>query len=158
MSEPYPRKPNTLCCVCSKAIYRRPSQIAGGFVFCSQKCYGQSNRKETPCVVCGSPILAGAHKKTCSRSCANSHRSGIKYKMGRPKDKVQDQRAIKLRLIAARGRVCERCGYVKTEILNVHHKDRNRENNSLTNLELICPNCHAEEHYFEKSWLAGKLT
>ena len=33
------------------------------------------------------------------------------------------------------------------------HKERNRENNNLNNLELICPNCHYEEHLLEKSWL-----
>jgi predicted HNH restriction endonuclease len=39
--------------------------------------------------------------------------------------------------------------------LNVHHKDWNHENNDLGNLELLCPNCHSEEHYLEKSWLHG---
>ncbi|MBI3573571.1 hypothetical protein HY090_00790 [Candidatus Kaiserbacteria bacterium] len=39
----------------------------------------------------------------------------------------------------------------------MHHKDRNRNNNSLGNLELICPNCHYEEHYLEKSWLNDRV-
>jgi hypothetical protein len=44
---------------------------------------------------------------------------------------------------------CERCGYDKhPEILEVHHKDRNRSNGNPNNLELLCPNCHTEEHYF----------
>lgn len=60
---------------------------------------------------------------------------------------------LKLRLLNQRGRVCERCGYNKYEILQVHHKDKNRDNNELNNLELICPNCHYEEHLLEKSWL-----
>jgi len=29
----------------------------------------------------------------------------------------------------------------------VHHKDRNRENNEIENLELLCPNCHSEDHF-----------
>lgn len=107
-----------------------------------------------PCSVCKKPILAGLNKKTCSRSCANTHRLGIKYKLGRPrKDKVASERALKIRLLENRGIVCERCGYNKKEILHVHHKDRNRNNNDLENLELICPNCHYEEHYLGKSWL-----
>jgi len=52
-----------------------------------------------------------------------------------------------------RGTKCERCGYKKYEILHVHHKNRNRNDNSMENLEIICPNCHYEEHYLEKSWL-----
>ncbi len=51
---------------------------------------------------------------------------------------------------------CERCGYKKFEILQIHHRDRDREHNALKNLELICPNCHYEEHYLQKSWLKNK--
>ncbi len=101
--------------------------------------------------------MARENKRTCSRACANTHRAGITYKNGSPKDKVRTQRALKLRLLAERGKKCEQCGYAKTEILQVHHKDRDRSNNALSNLALICPNCHAEEHYLEGSWLSSKL-
>ncbi len=157
MSESHKRKPNTVCAACKWDIYRRPSEIRSGRVFCSQACFGLANRRETPCVVCEKPILASANKKTCSRVCANAHRAGIKYKIGRPKDKVMDGRAIKLRVIGLRGSKCERCCYDKVEILHVHHKDRNHGNNEYSNLELICPNCHYEEHYLEKSWLSSKV-
>lgn len=157
MSE-YQRNPNTKCRVCKTAIYRRPAEIErnGGNVFCSQVCYGKHGRKEVPCSVCSAPILAGANKKTCSRACANIHRTGISYKMNRPRDKVKSQRSLKVRLLEQRGKVCERCGYNKQEILEVHHIDRNRENNELGNLALICPNCHAEEHLLKNSWLKNK--
>ena len=155
MAESYKRNPNTKCIICSKPIYRRPAEIHHGRVFCSQQCYGIANRKEIPCIVCGSPILASAHAKTCSRACANKNRAGMQY-LGRPKkDKVRNQRSLKLRLLASRGGVCERCGYDKKEILEVHHKDRDRQNNDLGNLALICPNCHAEEHYLQRSWMRG---
>lgn len=153
----YKRKPNTHCVVCAKNIYRRPSEIDRGRVFCSKICNGVADRKERPCVICKKPILASANKKTCSRSCSNKNRSGIIYKIGSPKDKVATQRAIKIRLLKQRGDECERCGYAKREILHVHHKDRNKNNNNLTNLELLCPNCHYEEHYLEKSWLNDTL-
>lgn len=145
----YRRNPNTACNICSKPIYRRPSQIKhnNGHVFCSLTCSAVSQRKETPCIVCNKPILAQFHKKTCSRSCANINRTGIKYTGRAPKDKVKSQRALKVRLIAARGKVCERCGYDRYKILQVHHKNRDRNNNKLDNLELICPNCHCIEHY-----------
>jgi predicted nucleic acid-binding Zn ribbon protein len=157
--EAYKRKPNTCCVICKKAIYRRPSeiQINNGRVFCSQNCYGISSRKEKPCSVCGKLILSGLNKKTCNRSCANIQRAGIKYHMGSPKDKVKSQQALKIRLLKGRGRKCERCYYDKYEILQVHHKDRDRNNNNLSNLALICPNCHYEEHFLEKSWLRKKV-
>lgn len=157
MPELYQRKPNTQCSLCAKKIYRRPGQIKSGRVFCSQICNGKSSRKEVPCIICEKLILAGANKKTCSRSCANKHRAGIKYKLNRPKDNVVNQRRLKIKLIEDRGKICERCDYNKVEILQVHQKDRNRKNNNLSNLELICPNCHFEEHYLEKSWLNGTL-
>lgn len=38
---------------------------------------------------------------------------------------------------------CEICGYDKyKEILEVHHIDEDRTNNNLTNLIVLCPNCH----------------
>jgi 5-methylcytosine-specific restriction endonuclease McrA len=107
--------------------------------------------------VCGKPLLAGLNKKTCSRACANKNRAGLSYKNGNPKDKVKAQRALKARLLKERGLQCERCGYDKVPILQVHHKDRNRQHNELKNLELICPNCHAEEHYLENSWWSGRI-
>lgn len=151
----YKRNPNAECLICSTRIYRRPIELqkSQGRAFCSQVCYGLASRKEKPCVICGKKILASAHKKTCSRACANTHRAGIRYKLGSPHDKVKDQRMLKLRLLKQRGENCERCRYNKHEILHVHHRDRNRNNNELSNLELICPNCHYEEHYLEKSWL-----
>jgi len=98
-------------------------------------------------------ILASFNKKTCSRYCANKHRKGIKYKSNSPKDKVKTQRLLKIRLLRRKGNKCERCGFGKYQILQIHHKDKNRDNNNLDNLELLCPNCHCEEHYLEKSWL-----
>lgn len=41
---------------------------------------------------------------------------------------------------------CIRCGLDESKILEVHHKDRDRTNNELENLEVICPNCHKLEH------------
>lgn len=155
MVERYKRKPNTKCTVCEKAIYKRPGLLASseGRAFCSQSCFGKSCRREVPCLICGELILGGLNKKTCSRTCSNKYREGIKYKLGRPRDKAQKARALKIKLFREQGASCNRCGYNKSEILQVHHKDHNRNNNAIENLELICPNCHCEEHYLEKSWI-----
>ena len=120
-------------------------------------CYGIHQRKEKPCVVCGKMIMSKFNKKTCDRSCSNIHRAGIKYKIGSPRDKVRSQQALKIRLLKKRGKKCEKCNYNKYEILQIHHKDRNKNNNELSNLELICPNCHYEEHFFKNSWLRDKI-
>lgn len=46
---------------------------------------------------------------------------------------------------------CDECGYNKLpEILEVHHVDFNHNNNKLHNLQILCPNCHRELHFYEK--------
>lgn len=159
MAERYKRNPNTCCIICKKEIYRRPSEIKAnnGRVFCSSVCYGISLRREIPCLVCEKLILAGFNKKTCSRSCANKHRAGIKYKIGRPRDKARTFRVLKLMLMEKKGKNCERCNYNKYEILQVHHKNRKKTDNRIKNLEILCPNCHYEEHFLEKSWLKNDI-
>ncbi len=147
------RNPNTTCIICQTPIYRRPGVLIqnNGKAYCSQACYGISCRQEIPCLVCKTPMLSGANKQTCSRSCANKSRIGIKYKTRRPsKDKVVTSRILKKRLMKERGSLCQRCQYNVYEILQVHHIDRNRDNNNLNNLELLCPNCHTSEHYMKK--------
>ncbi|MAZ56363.1 hypothetical protein CL653_01060 [bacterium] len=49
-----------------------------------------------------------------------------------------------------RGKYCERCKFKIYQILQVHHKNRDRKNSNLSDLELLCPNCHAKEHYLKK--------
>lgn len=49
----------------------------------------------------------------------------------------------------AKGDTCERCNITldfSTKKWCVHHKDHNRLNNALDNLELLCRSCHALEH------------
>jgi hypothetical protein len=151
VSEFYSRKPNVACKICQKRVYRRPGVLEkqGGTAYCSSHCYGVSMRIETPCVVCGAPILAQANKKTCSRACANKNRAGILYTGRRLKDNVHSARILKNRLVQERGCACERCGFNICQVVQVHHRDRDRKNNSLSNLELLCPNCHASEHYLK---------
>lgn len=149
-----PRRPNCTCTICGKPIYRRPAEIerSGGRVYCSQACFGKSCRKLAQCPVCGKEILARAYRKTCSRECANRGRTGIKYKQAdRPsRDRVRDNRALRRRLIEARGPRCQRCGYADVNILVVHHIVRRSDGgrDDLENLELICPNRHAEAHFY----------
>lgn len=149
MPETYKRTPNIVCKVCNKAIYRRPCEIKKGNVFCSIKCHGIFLRIEVPCVVCGKILLKGENKKTCSRACANIHRAGIKYIGAQLHSKVSNYRFLKQRLVELRGSLCERCNFSVLDILQVHHKDRNRNNNDVHNLELLCPNCHFSEHYLK---------
>lgn len=39
----------------------------------------------------------------------------------------------------------------KLSFLEVHHKDCDRNNNCISNLEILCPTCHVAEHYNSKT-------
>ena len=57
---------------------------------------------------------------------------------------VSDFPRIKRKLERERGVLCQVCQRFKVE--HLHHKDRNRKNNSPENLMLLCPDCHRAEH------------
>jgi len=38
--------------------------------------------------------------------------------------------------------VCAHCGYGIPDVLEVAHIDANRQNNHISNLVILCPNCH----------------
>jgi len=54
---------------------------------------------------------------------------------------------------------CNECGKIgKPEDFDVHHKDMNRDNNSLSNLEILCPKCHLTVRHKYKRDSEGKFT
>jgi|APGre2960657404_1045060.scaffolds.fasta_scaffold07124_1 5-methylcytosine-specific restriction endonuclease McrA len=55
------------------------------------------------------------------------------------------------------GCVCSRCG--SDELLQVHHKTYKRLGHELmSDLEILCRNCHMAEHQHEKPWIKDSLT
>lgn len=66
-----------------------------------------------------------------------------------------DWPVVRLRILADRGYRCERCGDADaaamgnqspSQLLQVHHRDRNKHNNDPANLEVLCRRCHCTEH------------
>lgn len=83
--------------------------------------------------------------------------SGIKYKNNNDllqsliKGEVNSKPNRLLNLLVDKGikeYKCEECGISeyngKPLRLELHHKDGNRKNNKLENLEMLCPNCHSQ--------------
>jgi dimeric dUTPase (all-alpha-NTP-PPase superfamily) len=62
---------------------------------------------------------------------------------------------LKPHLIKERGHICEKCKlseWLNQSItLETHHVDGDRTNNVLTNLQLLCPNCHSYTDTWRKS-------
>jgi 5-methylcytosine-specific restriction endonuclease McrA len=137
--------------------------------YCSKKCYGvacvarqKATRKPKIKLVCdwckqeferkasvhASWERRGSDGTYCSVSCSNSAKATknlvVNYETER-RNVLRHQMIRCGKLVE-----CERCGYSKNRnILQIHHKDRNTKHNDPSNLEILCPNCHAEEHYGE---------
>lgn len=73
-----------------------------------------------------------------------------------PFEELTSKEAVKRRIIKERGYRCERCGleewFNEPIMLEMHHKDGDKENNERENLLLLCLNCHAQtDNYRNKS-------
>ena len=89
-------------------------------------------------------------KTTCSYACSNTHfRSKTdngQYKHG--KKSAYDMKNYRVKAFRLLENKCNHCGFdAYKEVLHVHHKDRNRDNNDISNLEILCPTCHEVEHF-----------
>jgi hypothetical protein len=145
------------CKQCSNKFYK-PKHSSR--VFCNKTCYIEYKTKnrikhELICSGCGisfikkklNPCKTGL--RFCTRKCKdNSQRLENLGAILRPAKKgILGQYGY--RQIARRNypNLCNRCGYKEhIGILRVHHKDRDRKNNDVSNLEILCPNCHEVEH------------
>jgi hypothetical protein len=132
------------CKICQKefSVIRTRKDIAR---YCSRRCYYKAmhlkGSVQVKCRHCEKQFLAAPSQKRiyCSRRCINKSKAGI-WKA--------TYNTVRRRMIKS-GQVlhCERCGFSEfPDILGIHHKDRNRHNNALSNLEVLCPNCHSIEH------------
>jgi gamma-glutamyl phosphate reductase len=93
------------------------------------------------CKTCGIPIKCYKSDKRlfCSKTCsAKYNNKKTKFKSG-----------IALYRKAKKNK-CELCDAV--QFLLVHHKDKNRYNNRLNNLQTICASCHLKIHKVIKNF------
>lgn len=135
------------CAVCSRdfGVIKCREKTAR---YCSPSCYYRAMARvgtvDLTCDACGVGIKKAPSRvrprNYCSSTCRLRAPRVISYKTAAS--------ARHRMLSTGTIRACSRCGYDEhPEILVVHHADRNRANNSPTNLEILCPNCHALEHY-----------
>lgn len=153
-----PQRIRKQCDICGESYMALPWH-APRSKYCSRECYYISLRGigsvVLNCDICGkeyrrSPSHAHYVTKTCSLKCR-----GIATRTATPITK--DFPGVK-KWLRRRGLInrCEECGYEEvSDILVVHHRDRDRTNNALANLAVLCPNCHALEHLNEsqRGWV-----
>lgn len=132
------------CLICNK-IFEHISSRANKAKYCSRECYYKSRHlkgtKEYTCRHCNKKFFnpPSTKRKYCSRECINKE-SKANWK---PSFTVARKSMLRREMINK----CRKCGFDKhPEILGVHHKDGNRKNNMLSNLQVLCPNCHSILH------------
>lgn len=143
-------------CSTRKLNYNKKS---GFKIFCSTECYNKDKKEKnsviTNCANCGKEISKpkSSLKKSltgnlyCSRSCsAGKNNTLFKKWENHPQYKNGIRGYRELKLNSVNDPKCEKCGFANILALEVHHKDRNRENNNLDNLQILCCNCHTIEH------------
>ena len=157
-----------LYCKSTFAAFVREVKRGGGKYCtrtCSSKAAGQKIKAalipNCKCTFCNAEFYRGKTKKEISKS-------GLQFCSRVCKDKAQriesnitsihpdhyGEGKTRYRDIAFRAyeHKCNRCGWNEIpDILEVHHKDCNRENNKAENLEILCPICHSKYHYISRT-------
>lgn len=142
------------CEVCS-VIFTRQKRLLKLHT-CSIKCNNvlKGSTVEVECSNCGVPVFKAKSKLTnsksgkyfCCRACkdeAQTYMTEIQpshYGTGTGIDSYR-QKAFKVYKP-----ICAECGYSNILALEVHHIDKDRNNNVISNLKILCANCHTIEH------------
>lgn len=141
-------------CVMCGTIFKTVPTSSKQFT-CSVACMSKRREKERvriKCAICATEIitLRSRNRKYCSSSCKITGLAAMKierFKTSRLFGRWKDSKAMKKYLLEKYG-CCQRCGWKEeVNVLEAHHKDRNRRNNTEENVDLICPNCHSIDHY-----------
>ncbi len=141
------RQPNCSCKVCSKSIYRRPSQLRlFKNVYCSRQCYriGISLALKV-CSICNREFRPAKSKaKFCSHSCANKSRRGSTYGKNAHVNHSRKRLAILRGTFNFGSCMVLGCGYNKT--YDIHRLIAGRQGGryEIGNMFAVCPNHHAE--------------
>jgi hypothetical protein len=135
----------------------------GNGKYCSRKCSSQrpiwENRKAAisvfVCAFCNLTFerltrdvnLSKSGLRFCSRKCKDNAQSldGGCFAI-QPEHYGDGLCSYRDRALKRYGAKCNRCGYKEqNQMLDVHHKDGDRKNGAIENLEVLCVWCHALE-------------
>jgi len=143
------------CDNCNK-LFPKPKRFVGRSKrnCCSKNCAhtAQLERVEVNCAVCGILIsrpISKSEPKHGLHFCCREHKeqaqtleSGL-LRCGHYKNGIRTYRTKGLKM---HGKICAFCDNKIEMILEVHHIDFNRSNNKISNLIVLCLNCHRLTH------------
>ena len=146
--------------MCTEEFYIKPNRLKRGWgKYCSKRCNYEAQRTGSlvACHTCRKEIYKNLKDQKrsksgnyfCNKSCQTVWRNSIYTGVKHPNwaGGTSSYRAILRR--TERPRFCARCKSSDIRILTVHHKDKNRQNNSVPNLIWLCHNCHYLVHRYK---------
>ena len=113
-----------------------------------------SNRAEVECAYCHKKFIKNNSSLKNSKSglffCCRQHKdlaqkiqSGDSFKKIRPEHYKNGKTVYRINAFREYPHKCSVCNWDEDEdVLEVHHIDKNRQNNNLENLIILCPICH----------------
>ncbi|MFA6464049.1 MAG: HNH endonuclease [Candidatus Paceibacterota bacterium] len=148
-----------ICKKCKKKFYVKPSWLKkGAGIYCSRKCsdLGRRKGKFAKCDVCKKKIYKSLKdlkrsinkKYFCSRECHLKLLSSIQFGKKHVNWKCGEFTYKNILKKSNVDRVCVLCAKDDERILLVHHIDKNRKNNKISNLSWLCYNCHFLVHHY----------
>ncbi len=148
------------CKNCNKEFKTKPYFVKhGGGKYCSAKCQyaGIKTGSIKPCAVCGKKSYkkltqlkrSKSGKFFCGKSCQTKWRNSefVGEKHANWKTGLHTYRNRMLQSDSPK--ICRLCKTQDERILAVHHIDKNRQNNKLSNLAWLCHNCHFLVHHYD---------
>lgn len=136
------------CAECQKEVDKPVKQVNQNTkrnlkFYCSRTCMGKHRTKKISvyCERCNKELLRTPAQINnhiyCSKSCAIKINNVNRI----PKDSILTYRHKALKFLPNK---CAVCGYNNIKVLEVHHIDSDRNNNTLANLLILCPTHHKE--------------
>ena len=80
----------------------------------------------------------------CNRLCKEKAQQIGGLKIIQPSHYKDGRASYRKRAFRVLENKCSVCGYSIKEVLEVHHKDNDRKNNKISNLDILCPTHHIE--------------
>jgi len=161
------------CKQCNKEFFPLQKEVnRGKGLFCSRSCLGKHNvahrDRDKPlynavCSLCTTPFYRATSKLQrpqsgkvfCSRACKDLAQKAENLTDFNPLPYTNGSTSYRRRALDYYDNQCSLCGYKKyPQVLHVHHIDGDRANSNIENLIILCPTCHTEKHFENKtsSW------
>lgn len=159
------RKIDVKCSYCGNEVKKKIAHTKNnktGYFFCNRICKDSAHKdmnifrsfKILNCKICSKPVEVDSRSSSviCDEcKPVTKPRKIVDYfKVIEGKEETNSFYTLKNFLIeeGLKENKCEICGIDEwlgqSLICQLHHKDGNRKNNHLSNLEMVCPNCHTQ--------------